>query len=116
EIQHRVNNVGDLTHVANRMQGIQLRGSRGGMHRCPDDAWCDSIHTDTSLCVFDGERSGRGIQAALRSDVRTDGTFARLTRLVVSCTTWPLLCFSISAIANCVMWKKPERLTPRMAV
>ena len=30
----------------------------------------------------------------------------------MTCTTWPLPCFSISAIANWVMRKKPARLTP----
>ena len=27
-------------------------------------------------------------------------------------TMWPPPCFSISATARCVMWKKPARLTP----
>jgi len=34
---------------------------------------------------------------------------------VVIWTTWPPPRFSISAMANCVMWKKPARLTPMMA-
>ena len=50
----------------------------------------------------------------LVSDASTDGTLelAWSTRLVVIWTTWPLPCFSISAMASCVMWKKPARLTP----
>src|SRR5229473_1380711 len=36
-------------------------------------------------------------------------------RLVVIWTMWPLPRFSISAIASCVMWKNPARLTPSTA-
>ena len=47
-------------------------------------------------------------------DASTDGTplMAWSTRLVVMFTTWPPPCFTISAMARCVMWKKPARLTP----
>ena len=37
--------------------------------------------------------------------------FAWSVRLVVIWTTWPLPCFSISATASCVIWKKPVVLT-----
>ena len=50
-------------------------------------------------------------------DASTEGTAdnAWSTRLVVIWTTWPPPRFSISAMASCVMWKKPARLTPMMA-
>ncbi|MNH47262.1 hypothetical protein D3C79_1104150 [compost metagenome] len=51
----------------------------------------------------------RDLVAALRpplvSEAKTDGTpsMAWSTRLVVMLTTWPLPCFSISAMASWVM-------------
>ena len=48
----------------------------------------------------------------LVSEASTEGTLllAWSTRLVVMLTMWPEPCFSISAAARWVMWKKPARL------
>ena len=53
--------------------------------------------------------------AALRPPFVSDGKgraaeFSSSTTLVVICMTWPLPCFCISAMASCVIWKKPAIL------
>src|SRR6266478_2398777 len=113
QIENRSHDVRDLAHPAKRVQLGELRMCFDGMHRRLDDAGRNRIHSDAELCILDRQRFGRGTQAFV-SEASTDGTceFACSIRLVVICTTWPLCRFSISAMASCVMWKKPVRLTP----
>ena len=48
--------------------------------------------------------------AGLAAGVVAEDLYSALI-VVVMLTTWPLPCFSISARAACVMWKKPPTLT-----
>ena len=67
EIKDRIDDILDLTHVADRVQGAERRVRLGGMHRRLDDAGRDRVHADAALGVFDRERPGGGVQAATRA-------------------------------------------------
>ena len=64
------------------------------------------------LGVSNSAVNALGLALASAVLVNTDGTpsMAWSTRLVVTLTIWPLAFFSISAMANCEMWKKPLML------
>src|SRR5260221_11397228 len=66
EVEDRVDDVGDLTHMADRVQDAKLRMRLDGMHRRLDGAQGHGVHPDTVLRILDRERFGRSIQAALR--------------------------------------------------
>src|SRR6266436_8422670 len=66
EVEDRVDDVGDLAHMADRVQPAKLRMRLDGMHRRLYDAQGHGIHPDTILRILDRERFGRSIQAALR--------------------------------------------------
>jgi hypothetical protein len=65
EVEDRLEDVGDLAHTAERVQGVELRMCRDGIHRRLDDAGCHRVHPDTALGILDRERFGRGIEVAL---------------------------------------------------
>src|SRR5260221_14195498 len=65
EVKNRLDDVGDLPHAAQRMQGGELRMRLGGMHWRLDDTERDGVHSDTALCILDRQRFGRGVQRAL---------------------------------------------------
>ncbi len=55
EIKNRVDDVLDLAHVADRVQGVERCVRLGGMHRRLDDAGRDRVHADAAPGVFDRE-------------------------------------------------------------
>jgi len=75
EVEDRADDVGDLAHMAQRVQGAQLRMRLNGMHRRLDDAQGDGVHPDTALRILDRERFGRAVQTALRQR-RKHGRYA----------------------------------------
>ena len=66
EVKDRANDVGDFAHMADGVQGIELRIRVDGVHRRFDDPRRDGVHPSTAPCILDRERFGRGGQAALR--------------------------------------------------
>src|ERR1700676_817320 len=59
EVEDRVDDVGDLAHMADRVQSAKLRMRLDGMHRRLDDAQGHCVHSDTVLRILDRERFGR---------------------------------------------------------
>ena len=105
EVEDRANDVGDLAHVADGVQGIELRMRFDGVHRRFDDPRRDRVHPNTALRIFDRERSGRGGQSAFRKRREHRGhTGNRVidqARRELHDMAAALL--PISATANCVM-------------
>src|SRR4029077_6362898 len=65
KVEDRVDDVGDLAHMANRVQDAKLRMRLDGMHRRLDDAQGHGVHPDAVLRILDRKRFGRSIQATL---------------------------------------------------
>src|ERR1700675_3872565 len=55
EIEDRVDDIGDLAHMADRMQGVELRMRPGRVHRRLDDTQRDRVHADAALRIFNRE-------------------------------------------------------------
>ena len=60
EVKDRANDVGDFAHMADGVQGIELRVRVDGVHRRFDDPRRDGVHPNTAPCILDRERFGRG--------------------------------------------------------
>ena len=105
EVEDGLDNVGDLAETANRVQGSELSVCLDGMHRRLDGAGCDRVHPDTALCVLDRERFGRGIKTALcqRREYRRYAGDRVVGEARRNLHDMAAACFSISAIASCVM-------------
>ena len=78
------------------MQRAERRVRFRRVHRRLDDAWRDRVGANAAFGVFDREGAGCRVQAAL-------GERGESASVVLMLTTWPLECFSISAMASCVM-------------
>ena len=61
KVEDRANDVGDLTHMAERVQCVELRMCFACIHWRLDNPQCDRIHPDTALRIPDREGLGRGI-------------------------------------------------------
>jgi hypothetical protein len=55
QIEDRVDDVGNLAHMANRVQRAQLRMHFDRVHRRVDDARRNSVHPDTALRILDSQ-------------------------------------------------------------
>ena len=117
QVEDCVDDVGNVAHPPDRVQG----GERGvGFGGFIGDLMMPGATAFTRMPVFAYSIASDLVapfKPPLVSEASTEGTpdLAWSTRLVVTCTIWPLRCFSISAMASCVMWKKPVRLAERIA-
>src|SRR5262249_42172606 len=66
EVENRFDNVGDLAHMADRLKSPEGLMGLDRVNRRLHEARRDGVHANTALGVFDGERLGRRVEAALR--------------------------------------------------
>jgi hypothetical protein len=59
EVKDRNNDVGDLAHTPDRVDGVKLRMSCNRTHWCLDGSHRDGVYPYTALGVRDRERLGR---------------------------------------------------------
>ena len=75
EVKDRANDVGDFAHMADGVQGIELRIRVDGVHRRFDDPRRDGVHPNTAPCTYS---IASDLVAAARppfvSDASTEGT------------------------------------------
>ena len=105
EIEDRVGDVRDLAQPADWVQGGELRIFLDRMHWRLDRARRHRIHSDPALGILDCERFGHGIEATLRQrrqhgGYAGDGVLGEARRDLYDMA---VPCFSISAMASCVM-------------
>ena len=66
EVEDRIDDVGDLAYVVDRVKTPEGLIGLDRMHRRFDDAKRDRIHADAATSVFDGERLGRRVESPFR--------------------------------------------------
>jgi hypothetical protein len=65
QVENRLDDVRDLAHMANWVQGAELCMRLARMHWSLDDAGRHRAHPDAVFCLLYRERFGRGSQTAL---------------------------------------------------
>ena len=95
EVKYSANDVGDIAHVTDRVQHIELIIHCIPMHRRPDHAGRHGVHANPPFCILDGERPCRRSEPAFRQrgahgrhagiGVIGDGSISR----DVATTRWP---------------------------
>ena len=75
QVEHRIDDVGDFTHVADRMKRSQEVVDLFGVHRRLDDPRRDSVHADAARRIFDRKALGRRSDPALGQRCENRGYF-----------------------------------------